>query len=103
MLCILADNKSRFILAVVVGEFALTNTGKPELMATLQADGYDHIRGGYGYLLRMPLWNLTREKVAILCAERDTKHAEHSQLQRESAEQHWCHDLERLRKGISSM
>ena len=114
------SNKARFINAVVDGEFALSGMPKEALIGALEANGYDTDRighhhedgtdavvgsgrGGYDYLLRMPLWNLSREKVEQLCEARDNKQAEHDALAQTTAEQLWRQDLRRLDEELLAL
>lgn len=118
------DNKSRFILAVVNGEFIVNNRKKAEILAALAEAGYDEVFDtkkpgksvegdddenddeesstkststcGYDYLLKMPLWNLTKEKVDKLCAEREEKQAEYDNLDATSPADLWNTDLDAL-------
>jgi DNA topoisomerase-2 len=49
---------------------------------------------GYDYLLGMPLWSLTKEKVDELCKEKDDKMAELDWLLSQSSEDLWNTDLD---------
>ncbi len=74
----------RFILAVIKGDVVINNRRRKDIIADLQSKNFapfpskatkggeeessgDETEGGsasdYDYLLRMPLWNLTLEKV----------------------------------------
>jgi DNA topoisomerase II len=52
------------------------------------------ISGGYDYLLRMPLWSLTLERVSSLLKERDEKAAELNLLLKTSSQQMWLRELD---------
>ena len=94
------DNKVRFILAVVNGELLINNRKKSDILSELREKEYkpfppasskkQHNSGAttddddedqdakesskdYDYLLSMPLWNLTLEKVKKLKKERAEK------------------------------
>jgi len=49
---------------------------------------------GYDYLLSMPIFSLTMEKVQALCAERDTKQEEVDTLRGTTAQEMWTADLD---------
>lgn len=53
-------------------------------------DGSQH---GYDYLLSMPIWNLTMEKVQKLTADRDNKQQELDELLGTSPSDLWKRDL----------
>lgn len=77
------DNKVRFVEAVIRGSMIVSNRKKDELLAQLRKEGYKAFpkvakvvateeaeeaddaaaAGDYDYLLSMPIWNLTMEKV----------------------------------------
>jgi DNA topoisomerase-2 len=49
---------------------------------------------GYDYLLSMPIFSLTMEKVQALCAERDAKQEEVDMLRGTTAQEMWTADLD---------
>ena len=54
----------------------------------------------YDYLLRMPLWSLTLEKVQKLMQERDDKEKELNLVLSRSPQEHWKLDLESFLVGL---
>merc|ERR1712050_208739 len=85
------EDRVRFILAVIAEEFEIRNRPKVEILNQLANDGYrmfpkvkknevsdeeeeeeddssdiQKMTAGYNYLLSMPLWSLTLEKVEAL-------------------------------------
>ena len=52
--------------------------------------------GGFDYLLSMPLWSLTMEKVRQLEAEKELKESELNNLLKKSPQNLWETDLEQL-------
>lgn len=50
----------------------------------------------FDYLLSLPLWSLTMERVEKLCSERDLKAAERDEMERTSAADLWKKDLDHL-------
>jgi DNA topoisomerase-2 len=104
-------HKSRFIGAVVSGELSLAERPRAELLAALRAEGYPPLRppseegggaggGGYDYLLRMPLWSLTTERVEQLLREAERKAEEHRRLAATTAEEIWRSDLAELDDAV---
>lgn len=117
------SNKSRFILAVVEGDFVLVNRTKSDILAQLVRDGYtlfpkveteSKSRGsglddtnepltteralsdGYSYLLNMSLWSLTKEKVDYAIEQTRDKQAVLDTLLATSEQQLWANDLDKL-------
>ena len=124
------DNKARFILEVVKGTFKVSNVPKATLLAELADRGYsmfDPSAGkgsagvdadedeeedapskaltpsrGYNYLLSMPLWSLTEEKVAALTAELEAKEAELAALRATEPADLWRRDLDALEEALDA-
>jgi DNA topoisomerase-2 len=116
------SNKMRFILAVVDGSLVVNRKKKQELIAELEALCYDRlpktdkgsiaeidedgefiandVAGSYDYLLGMPLWNLTLEKVDELCAEKESKEAEVAELHKTTEKDLWMKDLDTLERTL---
>jgi DNA topoisomerase-2 len=108
------DNKVRFILAVISGEMVINNRPKKELMSDLRSQGYpahssnkkkdeDDIDLGsrdYDYLLSMPLWNLTLEKVEKLKKQKMEKEDELEDLRATTVQDIWLKDLDELELAL---
>ena len=114
------SNKTRFILAVVDGEISIGRKKKSVLVEELETKGFDKMSKttkvaaaaaqeaadaganeeaadsvgiSFDYLLSMPLWNLTQEKVDELCEEQVVKTQEVSALHATSDKELWETDL----------
>jgi len=117
------SNKMRFILAVVDGSLVVNRKKKQELIEELDALCYDRLPktdkgslaevdedgelvsaevagASYDYLLGMPLWNLTLEKVDELCAEKEAKEAEVAALHETTEKDLWMKDLDTLEQAL---
>src|SRR6202012_4842201 len=115
------DNKVRFILMIISGELQVQNRKKalivedmrmknfvsasdldvdPESTANMNVPDPMAVKikvdkgTEYDYLLKMPIWNLTHEKVEELKRERDAKNAELKMLIDKTAHDLWNEDLE---------
>ncbi|EOD22469.1 hypothetical protein EMIHUDRAFT_458166 [Emiliania huxleyi CCMP1516] len=123
------DNRMRFVLAVISGELKIANRKKADLVAELAQKGYapfepapkraaagddgeEEAAGeaeggasasarGYDYLLSMPLWSLTRERVEQLRGECTAKEAELQTLLATSPRQLWAADLDAFEAGLA--
>ena len=110
------SNRVRFILMVIAKEIIVANRKKDDLMKELEEKKFDKLaaktrkpkaknaivedeeeeeqsKASYDYLLSMPLWNLTFEKVEQLKKEKSTLEAELQVLLETSKEQMWEQDL----------
>ncbi|ORX81622.1 type II DNA topoisomerase [Basidiobolus meristosporus CBS 931.73] len=107
------DNRVRFILEIIEGKLVVQNRKKNDILKDLKTRGYapffknaekaanteeedgepekDH---GFDYLLSMPIWNLTTEKVDKLIKERDLKESELTALLSLTAKDLWNRDLD---------
>eukprot|EP00698_Gefionella_okellyi_P000093 TRINITY_DN1007_c0_g1_i2.p1 TRINITY_DN1007_c0_g1~~TRINITY_DN1007_c0_g1_i2.p1 ORF type:complete len:1424 (-),score=463.63 TRINITY_DN1007_c0_g1_i2:38-4042(-) len=89
------ENKVRFITMVIDGDLIIAKKKKAELLAELQAKKFDTAgTAGYDYLLGMPLWSLTSEKVDELNREKSSKAESLDVLLSTSPAQMWEHDLD---------
>ena len=115
------DNKVKFVLEIIKGKLVIQNRKKKEILKELQSRGYKQfskktssavpededaageeqedsavaiLSDGYDYLLSMPLWNLTMEKVEKLIAEKTVKETELNILLGKTPKDLWIEDLD---------
>ena len=105
------DNKVKFILEIIEGTLKIQNRKRDDVIKDLKSKGYQpfgkesevqeetadtdfEAGGNYDYLLSMPLWSLTRERVESLKRDRDEKEAELEKLLALSSKDLWKIDLE---------
>jgi len=114
------DNKTRFIEAVIKGTVFVNNRKKKDIEKDLQSKGFAAISkdflkekegeeqevdaasdpaAGYDYLLNMPIYSLTQEKVVALTAERDKKAEELEILKAKTEKDLWNADLDEFVVG----
>ncbi len=115
--------KSRFLSAVTNGKLKVANRTKADLLnelhqlqfktendiagitnnnsnATTIANSTDNSTTGYDYLLNIPLWNLTKEKIDRLNKEKEEKDQELKRLQQVTVHDVWRKELVQLKKEI---
>ncbi|KAJ3044271.1 DNA topoisomerase 2 [Rhizophlyctis rosea] len=111
------DNQVRFIQEVIAGTLVVQNRKRADIVQDLAARKYSPIektkdgdapdaaqegdenettRNGYDYLLSMPIWNLTKEKVDKLKEDRDKKLAELEVLKNTPPKNLWREDLDKF-------
>ena len=113
------DNKARFIMAVVEGKLVIAKRKKDEIIADLtrlkftplptkaangtrkaepteddDEESADTAPVSFNYLLSMPLWSLTHEKVQQLMKEKSACEAEIKELTSKSHKDLWSADLD---------
>ncbi|KAI8873013.1 type II DNA topoisomerase [Ramicandelaber brevisporus] len=121
-------NKAKFVTEIIQRKLTVQNKPKSELVKELHSRGYDQIgknadtsarakaeahdddddaetksnvtptASGYDYLLSMPIWNLTKEKVERLIRERDSKQQELDVLKNTTPMELWNRDLDEFVK-----
>ncbi|CAN8067785.1 unnamed protein product [Agarophyton chilense] len=123
------DNKQRFILMVVDGKLKVSKRKKVDIISDLKRLKFDPIpkRNGkktsedeednennaneesneqtedesnYDYLLSMPLWSLTFERVQQLRSQRDKKEGQIHEMEAKSVRDLWEADLEVLEEAL---
>jgi DNA topoisomerase II len=57
----LLQNRGRFIKFILDGKLEIKNRLKPDIISDIEKLGLDKIDDSYDYLLRMPIWSLTKE------------------------------------------
>ena len=119
-------NKTRFILAVVDEKLSIGRKKKSALVEELESLGFDKMTktqkvsaaideiaegdeeaadavesgANYDYLLSMPLWNLTQEKVDELVAEKESKEEEVAALHATTDKELWIKDLDAFEEAL---
>ena len=96
--------KVKFILMVINGELKINNKKKDKLEKELEELEFPRLsrnseNESYNYLLSMPLWSLTREKVEELQKQHDDKETEYETLKATSEEEIWLSELDELEEA----
>lgn len=124
------ENKIRFVKMVISGSLDIKNKPKSSLMDELGELGFlkskeisklgldatkdsegdaftqdtaSEQNNGYNYLLGMPLWNLTKEKVDKLLSEGEEKRREFNILSAKTPKDLWIEDLDRFSEAYAKM
>ena len=97
------SNKVKFILMVVEKKLEINNKKKQEIEDKLETAKFpkigkskDDIKVSYDYLLTMPIYNLTQEKIEELKKQHDEKEAEYNELNKKSPQTIWTEELDIL-------
>lgn len=98
-------NKERFVSEVISGELNIMNVEEEELVKELKNRGYDEDpkkeegEGGYDYLLRMPVRNLTANKVKQLKNDITSTQEKLDGLCATTEQSMWLNELEEFEKA----
>ena len=91
--------KVKFILLIVEKKLEINNKKKIEIEADLQSKKFPKIDNSYNYLLTMPIYNLTNEKIEELKKQQNEKETEFNALVEKTPEKLWLTDLESLEES----
>jgi DNA topoisomerase-2 len=91
--------KVKFILLIVEKKLEINNKKKVEIEADLQTKKFPKIDNSYNYLLTMPIYNLTNEKIEELKKQKNEKETEFNALVEKTPEKLWLTDLEILEES----
>lgn len=102
----LADEKRRFIEAVVAGDLELRNRPMREIEADLDEQGYDPTKGGgpsegggrYGHLIGMPMSSMTRERIDALRKEHAVATEAYDALAKRTPQELWIEEIREFMK-----
>ena len=102
------DSKVKFIRDIVSGKLKINNRKKQDIIKDLISLSYSSLKtnstenegeteeSNFNYLLSMPLWSLTMEKIQELEGEKGKKEAELKILSEKTPKQMWIEDLNDL-------
>ena len=92
------SNRGRFIKAILDGKLLINNVSKIEIVNQIENMGLDKIDDSYDYLLRMPIYSLTKELFEKLKADFSTKKEEIKKLEATDPKDMYISDLSELKK-----
>jgi DNA topoisomerase-2 len=94
-------NRGKFIRAILDNKLDIKNKSKDELIKDITAMNLDLIDDSYDYLLRMPLWSLTKELFEKLKNDFTTKKEEVVNLEKVDPKDMYLDDLKELKQKIN--
>jgi DNA gyrase/topoisomerase IV subunit B len=90
--------KVKFILLVVEKKLEINNKKKQDIEEKIESLEFPRIKESYDYLLSMPLYNLTNEKIEELKKQHDDKQTEYDTLFNLEPKVIWLSELNTLEK-----
>jgi DNA topoisomerase-2 len=94
----LLSNRGRFIKAILDEKLKVNNVPKTEIISRIEALGLDKIDDSYDYLLRMPIYSLTKEVFDKLKEDFKIKKEEIAKLEATDPKDMYLGDLAELKK-----
>jgi DNA gyrase/topoisomerase IV subunit A len=92
------SNRGRFIKAIIDGKLKVNNVAKSQIIEGIEAMGLDKIDDSYDYLLRMPIYSLTKEMYEKLKEDFKLKKEEITKLEATDPKDMYIDDLNELKK-----
>jgi DNA topoisomerase-2 len=92
------SNRGRFIKAIIDGKLKVNNVAKTQIIEGIEAMNLDKIDDSYDYLLRMPIYSLTKEMYEKLKADFIEKKAEIQKMEETDPKDMYVSDLNELKK-----
>ena len=84
----------------IEGKIIISNRSKKNLIEQLVDGKYPMVNDDneFGYLIKMPIYNLTKERIDELQKDRDTKTEMFNNLEKTSETKLWSRELDSLKK-----
>ena len=106
----LLEIKIRFIKEFISGEITISNKKKTEIISQLQERGYpgspseksESEDSNYDFLLRMPIYNLTKEKIDEFMEKLHKEQQELEKLKVTNNKEMWLEDLNEISEMIKA-
>lgn len=96
----LLSNRGRFIKAILDEKIKINNVAKSEIIESIKSLGLDLVDDSYDYLLRMPIYSLTKELFEKLKEDFTKKKQEIKELEETDPKNMYLEDLQELKKKI---
>ena len=93
-------NKGKFIKAILEDKIQIKNVPKLEIIDSIEKFGLDKIDDSYDYLLKMPLWSLTKEVFDKLKEDFTNKKSELEKLSAVEPKDLYLNDLSQLKSRL---
>ena len=98
---LLISTKCKFILEVVEETIVINKQTKEKIMFQLVDKDYPEINESYDYLLKLPIYTLTKEEIDKLLKEKDNLIKHHDELSALSSKDMWLNEIDTFEKEYS--
>jgi DNA topoisomerase-2 len=93
-------SKIEFINDIVTNKIIINKKSKENIIAQFNNPGIIMIDNSFDYLLRMPIYSLTQEKIQELKNQMEAKKLEYKKVKDMSVNEMWLEDLDKLPKSL---
>jgi DNA topoisomerase-2 len=94
------SNKGKFIKAILDGKLEIKNRSKEDIIKDIENLGLEKVDDSFDYLLRMPLWSLTKELFEKLKGDYKDKKTEIEEFSKIEPKKMYIDDLSDLKKKM---
>jgi DNA topoisomerase-2 len=98
---LILSNRARFIKLIIEGKIKINKVPRVEIESQLEKLSFDKVDGTFGYLLSMPIYNLTLEKYNELVEAERQKKEELKNTKSLDTKEMYISDLDELDKALS--
>lgn len=95
---IILENKIRFLKSIMNSELVIYKKSKDEIETILKTFKYNKNEGSYNYLISMPIYSFTKEKLEDLYQKYDNIKNKHDDIKNKNNKQILLEDLKVLKK-----
>jgi DNA topoisomerase II len=78
---VMVNARVKFIEEFISGDIIIGNRSKADILGQLETREYPMIENSYDYLIKMPIYNLTKERIEELRKDRDVKMSDYKNLE----------------------
>ena len=87
------DAKCKFILDIIESRLVIQKRTKSDIVQQLKNRGYPLINKSYEYLLRLPIYTLSKEEIDKLLKEKNNLMEERTDVSETTPEEMWKREL----------
>ena len=98
----LLQQKARFIKEFIDNTIKIMKVKKDVIIEQLKEKKYPEVNGNWDYLLKMPIYNLSQEKIDELNTQLANREEELAEIKSHTAESLWKHELSGLLDDITN-
>jgi DNA topoisomerase-2 len=88
------ENKVQFIRSVVSEDLRIQNFTKAKIIEYLESNKFMKVEDSFDYLLRLPIYNLTKDKVEELVGSLEQKKLEYTRIEKLCVKEWWTTELD---------
>jgi DNA topoisomerase II len=96
---VIVNARVKFIEEFISGSIVISNKSKKELLEQLEEKEYPLVEDSYDYLIKMPIYNLTKERIEDLRKDRDSKMDDYTKLEGNTIKEIYIGELDEFLKS----